>query len=178
MDDDKSDFSSTCPSEQSGKTLWINKCAWIPLCPQWKEQQKSSVFLSVFLEFDPVLFEKSQLIVYGIICITLHVAECRFCVLLTSALVFVFFKTFLGSQWSVFWCCLGLQVVRYCLPLSPPSHPARLPGHWLRPPAPSPPPIYLHTGGNALWVMEGCSQRPLWWLHLDLLFQSSRRFSS
>lgn len=110
MDDDKPDFSSTCPSEQSGKTLWINKCAWIPLCPQWKEEQKSSVSLPVFLEFDPVLFEKSQLIVYGIICITLHVAECRFCVLLTSALVFVFFKTFSvlsevssGAVWDCRW---------------------------------------------------------------------------
>lgn len=48
MDDDKSEFSSTCPSEQSGKTLWINKSAWIPSCLHWKEEQKSSVFLSVF----------------------------------------------------------------------------------------------------------------------------------
>lgn len=67
-------------------------------------------FLTCFSGFDPVLFEKSQLIVYGIICITLHVAECRFCVLLTSALVFVFFKPFWvlsevssGAVWDCRW---------------------------------------------------------------------------
>lgn len=54
--------------------------------------EKLCFLICVLLECDLVLFEKSQLIVSGVICTVLRAAECRFCFLLTRALLSVFFK--------------------------------------------------------------------------------------